>query len=58
MRSAFDRRRRLIVGMLSDIPGIVCPTPDGAFYVYPSVKGLLGKPLRGRSPAPPPNSRP
>jgi aspartate aminotransferase len=48
MRSAFDRRRQLIVGMLSDIPGIVCPTPDGAFYVYPSVKGLLGKPLRGK----------
>jgi aspartate/methionine/tyrosine aminotransferase len=48
MRAAFDRRRRSIVSMLSDIPGIVCPTPDGAFYVYPSVKGLLGKPLRGR----------
>jgi aspartate/methionine/tyrosine aminotransferase len=48
MRTAFDRRRQLIVGMLSDIPGIVCPTPDGAFYVYPSVKGLLGKPLRGK----------
>jgi aspartate aminotransferase len=49
MRAAFDRRRQLIVGMLSDIPGIVCPTPDGAFYVYPSVKGLLGKPLRGKT---------
>ena len=48
MRAAFDRRRQLIVGMLSDIPGIVCPTPEGAFYVYPSVKGLLGKPLRGK----------
>ena len=48
MRSAFDRRRRTIVGMLSDIPGVVCPEPQGAFYVYPSVKGLLGKPLRGR----------
>jgi aspartate/methionine/tyrosine aminotransferase len=48
MRTAFDRRRRLIVSMLSDIPGIVCPTPDGAFYVYPSVKGLLGRPLRGQ----------
>jgi aspartate aminotransferase len=49
MREAFDRRRKLIVGLLSDIPGIVCPMPDGAFYVYPSVKGLLGRTLRGRS---------
>jgi aspartate aminotransferase len=49
MREAFDRRRKTIVGLLNDIPGIVCPTPDGAFYVYPSVKGLLGKPLRGRT---------
>ncbi|HJQ43438.1 MAG TPA: pyridoxal phosphate-dependent aminotransferase, partial [Jatrophihabitantaceae bacterium] len=48
MRTAFDRRRRTIVSMLSDIPGIVCPEPEGAFYVYPSVKGLLGTPIRGR----------
>jgi aspartate/methionine/tyrosine aminotransferase len=48
MRAAFDRRRKTIVGMLSEIPGIVCPEPLGAFYVYPSVKGLLGKPLRGK----------
>ncbi len=48
MRAAFDRRRKLIVGLLSDIPGIVCPEPEGAFYAYPSVKGLLGKPLRGK----------
>jgi aspartate/methionine/tyrosine aminotransferase len=48
MRAAFDRRRQAIVGLLSDIPGIVCPEPFGAFYVYPSVKGLLGKSLRGR----------
>ena len=48
MREAFDRRRRTIVGLLGDIPGIVCPEPHGAFYAYPSVKGLLGKPLRGR----------
>jgi aspartate aminotransferase len=48
MRGAFDRRRQAIVGLLSDIPGIVCPEPFGAFYVYPSVKGLLGKSLRGR----------
>jgi aspartate aminotransferase len=48
MREAFDRRRRTIVSMLSDIPGVVCPEPLGAFYAYPSVKGLLGKALRGR----------
>jgi aspartate aminotransferase len=48
MRAAFDRRRKLIVGLLSDIPGIVCPEPHGAFYAYPSVKGLLDKPLRGK----------
>jgi aspartate/methionine/tyrosine aminotransferase len=48
MRTAFDRRRRMIVGLLSDIPGVICPEPKGAFYAYPSVKGLLGKPLRGR----------
>jgi aspartate/methionine/tyrosine aminotransferase len=48
MRAAFDRRRRTIVSMLSEIPGVVCPEPQGAFYVYPSVKGLLGKPLRGK----------
>lgn len=50
MRSAFDRRRRAIVGMLNDIPGIVCPVPEGAFYAYPSVEGVLGKTIRGRTP--------
>jgi aspartate aminotransferase len=48
MRAAFDRRRRTIVSLLGEIPGIVCPEPHGAFYVYPSVKGLLGRSLRGR----------
>jgi aspartate aminotransferase len=48
MRTVYDRRRRTIVSMLSDIPGVVCPEPLGAFYAYPSVKGLLGVPLRGR----------
>jgi len=42
MRTAFDRRRRIAVDMLNAIEGIVCPEPKGAFYVYPSVKGLLG----------------
>ena len=48
MREVYDRRRRAIVSALSDIPGVVCPEPEGAFYAYPSVKGLLGKPIRGR----------
>ena len=48
MKVAFDRRRRAIVGMLNDIEGVECPVPKGAFYVYPSVKGLLGKTIRGR----------
>jgi aspartate aminotransferase len=43
MKTAFDRRRRTIVEMLDAIDGVVCPTPHGAFYAYPSVKGLLGK---------------
>jgi aspartate aminotransferase len=50
MRVAFDRRRRTIVGMLNDIPGVVCPMPKGAFYVYPSVEGVLGRTIRGRTP--------
>ena len=49
MRSAFDHRRQTMVKLLNDIPGIVCPTPEGAFYAYPSVKGLLGRPLHGRT---------
>ncbi len=36
-----------MVELLSDIPGVQCPTPQGAFYCYPSVKGLLGKEFRG-----------
>jgi aspartate aminotransferase len=48
MRAAFDRRRQLMVGMLNDIEGVQCPVPTGAFYVYPSVKGVLGKTIRGR----------
>ena len=50
MGVAFDRRRKLIVRMLNEIDGVVCPTPTGAFYVYPSVKGLLGKEIRGKRP--------
>ena len=50
MREAFNRRRTLIVSLLNEIPGFVCPTPTGAFYVYPSVKGVLGKTIRGKTP--------
>ena len=50
MGEAFDRRRKLIVKLLNEIPGVTCPTPTGAFYVYPSVKGVLGKTIRGKTP--------
>ena len=50
MKAAFDRRRRTIVSMLNEIDGVVCPTPEGAFYAYPSVKGLLGREHRRRAP--------
>jgi aspartate/methionine/tyrosine aminotransferase len=48
MREAFDRRRQTMVKMLREIPGVECPEPQGAFYACPSVKGLLGKSLRGK----------
>jgi aspartate/methionine/tyrosine aminotransferase len=50
MGEAFDRRRKLIVSLLNEIPGFSCPTPTGAFYVYPSVKDVLGKTIRGKTP--------
>ncbi|CAB4790021.1 MAG: aminotransferase class I/II-fold pyridoxal phosphate-dependent enzyme [Actinobacteria bacterium] len=50
MGEAFNRRRKLIVDLLNEVPGFVCPTPQGAFYVYPSVKGALGKAIRGKTP--------
>ncbi len=49
MLAAFDRRRRTMVSMLAEIEGITVPTPRGAFYAYPSVTGLLGRSLRGRT---------
>ena len=48
MLKAFDRRRKLIHKMLNEINGITCPLPTGAFYVYPSVKSLIGKNLKGK----------
>ena len=41
--AAFKGRRDLVVGLLNAIPGISCPTPEGAFYVYPDVTGLIGR---------------
>ena len=51
MRTAFDRRRVTMAGMLDAIDGVSCPLPEGAFYCYPSVKAVLGRELRGRRPA-------
>jgi aspartate aminotransferase len=42
-RKAFQRRRDLVVSMLNQASGIECPTPEGAFYVYPSIKGCIGR---------------
>ena len=42
-RAIFQRRRDLVVAALNAIPGIACPVPEGAFYVYPSIAGLIGK---------------
>ena len=50
MRLAFDRRRKAIVAGLSAIPGVICPTPEGAFYVYPDVTALLGREWGGVTP--------
>ena len=50
MRAAFDRRRQTMTRLLNDIPGVVCPEPQGAFYCYPSVKGVLGQEINGQRP--------
>jgi len=41
--AAFEKRRDLVVSMLNQATGIRCPTPEGAFYVYPSIEGVIGK---------------
>ncbi len=51
MRSAFDRRRTLMVELLQAIPGVQCPVPQGAFYAYPSVRELIGKSFGGVRPS-------
>ncbi|MGE4430537.1 MAG: pyridoxal phosphate-dependent aminotransferase [Sphingobium sp.] len=41
--AAFKKRRDMVVAMLNDAPGLDCPTPEGAFYVYPDASGVIGK---------------
>ncbi len=50
MREVYDRRRRTIVSMLREIPGVDCVEPDGAFYAFPSFEGVLGRLVGGRTP--------
>ncbi|MDQ3983488.1 MAG: pyridoxal phosphate-dependent aminotransferase [Actinomycetota bacterium] len=47
MREAFDRRRKTIHKMLNENPGVVCAEPEGAFYVFPSFKELIGRTVGG-----------
>ena len=51
MRTVYDRRRRTIVSMLNEIPGVTCVEPEGAFYAFPSFAGVLGRPVGHRTPA-------
>ena len=46
-RAAFQRRRNLVVEMLNRAPGLTCPKPEGAFYVYPDISGCIGKTSAG-----------
>jgi aspartate aminotransferase len=50
MKEAFDRRRKLIVEELRKIPGMEVPMPEGAFYVYVDVTGLLNQEWEGVTP--------
>ncbi|MCW8307489.1 pyridoxal phosphate-dependent aminotransferase [Acidiphilium sp. PA] len=47
MRNTYRDRRDLVVAMLNDAPGLTCGTPEGAFYVFPSIHGCLGKTTAG-----------
>ncbi|MBA2496665.1 MAG: pyridoxal phosphate-dependent aminotransferase [Acidimicrobiia bacterium] len=51
MRAAFDRRGRSAHQLLNSIDGVTCVEPEGAFYAFPNLTGLLGRPIGGRSPA-------
>jgi aspartate/methionine/tyrosine aminotransferase len=48
MRSAFERRSKTMTSMLNAIDGVSCPEPEGAFYCFPNVQGLLGRPFEGK----------
>ncbi len=48
MKNSFLKRRNIITEMLNEIPGVTCNLPEGAFYAFPSLKGILGKEIRGR----------
>ncbi|MGI9528156.1 MAG: aminotransferase class I/II-fold pyridoxal phosphate-dependent enzyme, partial [Acidimicrobiia bacterium] len=49
MRTAFDRRRNTMLNMLRAIDGVTCQEPEGAFYAFPNLSGLLGRPLGGQT---------
>ncbi|KRO37988.1 MAG: aspartate aminotransferase [Acidimicrobium sp. BACL17 MAG-120823-bin42] len=49
MRESFDRRGRLMHKMLTAIPGVTCMEPQGAFYCFPNVRGLLGRDIGGKT---------
>ena len=50
MRDAFARRGKKMHALLSGIPGVFCPEPEGAFYCFPSFEGVLGRNIGGRTP--------
>jgi aspartate/methionine/tyrosine aminotransferase len=50
MRSAFERRGRVLYERLNKIPGVTCIEPQGAFYCFPSLQGVLGREIAGRTP--------
>jgi aspartate aminotransferase len=47
MRVVYERRRNLVVGMLNQAPGLRCHNPEGAFYVFPDMRGCIGKTTAG-----------
>jgi aspartate aminotransferase len=49
MRETYDRRRQRVDELLSTIDGVDCPSPEGAFYVFPDVRARLGRPVAGRA---------
>ncbi len=48
MRRAFERRRDLVVSLASEIPGLRCNVPQGAFYLFPNVSAFIGRTFDGR----------